>query len=150
MPTGPDPLLEVATTGHSKVEWEELKAPIAVKINEVCAEYYAACKDIDNVESYAEALKRILTLLHEFPNAPFTVQRLCELLVDPHRIYKTSTRKMMSAVEKLLTVSSTVPMMQTAVPKEGTYQVAAEFELGKLLTGEQGGEGDAQPMDVEN
>ena len=54
----------------------------------------------------------------------------------------------MSALEKLLTVSSTVPVMTSATPKPGTYQVAAEFELSRLLTGEQSG--DAQPMDVEN
>ena len=55
----------------------------------------------------------------------------------------------MSALEKLLTVSSTVPVMSSAPPKAGTYQVAAEFELNKLLTGEQGAGADAQPMDVE-
>lgn len=54
----------------------------------------------------------------------------------------------MSALEKLLTVSSTVPTMSTTSAKPGTYQVAAEYELTKLLSGEQGGE--AQPMDVEN
>ena len=89
-------------------------------------------------------LQRLLSLLQEFPNAPFTVQRLCELLLDPHRIYTTSTRKMSSAVEKLLTVSSTVPLMQVAVPKPGTYQAASETDLKTLVGGEAG-----EPMEVE-
>jgi len=145
-------LEEIARSGQSSVSWGELKELIAAKIDEVCAEYYANSKDIDNVEPYGEVLQRLKALLNEFPNAPFTIQRLCELLLDPHRVYYTSTRKVMSALEKLLTVSSTVPVMQSAPPKQGTYQVAAEFELGKLLSGEQPGDalGDAQPMDVEN
>jgi serine/threonine-protein phosphatase 4 regulatory subunit 2 len=146
-----DTLQEVAKSGHSTQAWSELKHVICAKIEEVCAEYYASNKDIDAAgESYQEVLQRLKALLAEFPNAPFTVQRLCELLLDPHRVYFTSTRKVMSALEKLLTVSSTVPIMQSAPPKPGSYQAAAEFELGKLLSGEQPGEGgDAQPMDVE-
>mmetsp|Transcript_27527 Transcript_27527/g.70098 ORF Transcript_27527/g.70098 Transcript_27527/m.70098 type:complete len:89 (-) Transcript_27527:651-917(-) len=86
-------------------------------------------------------LRRLLSLLHEFPNAPFTAQRLCELLLDPHRIYATSTRKVTSAIEKLLNVSSTVPAMHVAVPRAGTYQVASEADLKSLV-------GSETPMDT--
>ena len=146
-----DALSEIARSGQSTLPWNELKGLISAKIEAVCSDYYSNNKDIDATgESYPEVLQRLKALLSEFPNAPFTIQRLCELLLDPHRVYFTSTRKVMSALEKLLTVSSTVPIMQSAPPKPGTYQVAAEFELGKLLSGEQSGElGDAQPMEVE-
>ena len=119
-----DVLGEVSSTGSSRFEWSQLKGVISIKIEQVCAEYYAATKDLS--EPYDEMLKRLLALLAEvrgrsplsshtadasrpsnsvwiechvpspspqFPNAPFTVQRLCELLLDPHRIYATSTRK---------------------------------------------------------
>merc|ERR1712032_1632098 len=119
---------------------------IAAKIQQVCTEYYEVTKDVDVTgESYDTILKRLMTLLEEFPNAPFTAQRLCELLLDPHRIYTTSTRKLMNALEKLLTVSSTVPTMQLAATKPGSYQEAAGFELAKLATGEIG----SDAMDVE-
>jgi len=48
---------------------------------------------------------RLLALLEEFSETPFTAQRLCELLLSPRKIYASSTRKLMNAVEKLLTVS---------------------------------------------
>lgn len=125
-----------------RFDWESLKQVIAAKVEQVCAEYYSAQKDLN--EPYEDVLQRLLSLLQEFPHAPFTVQRLCELLLDPHRIYTTSTRKMSSAVEKLLTVSSTVPLMQVAVPKPGTYQAASETDLKTLVGGEAG-----EPMEVE-
>ena len=69
---------------------------------------------------------------------------------------------MMNAAEKLLTVSSTVPVMHVAPAKPGSYQAAAELDLSKLAPAEaatggaEGGEGapaaaaeDATPMEVE-
>ena len=134
---------EISKTGSSQFEWELLKPVIAAKLEAVCSEYYSSVQDLS--EPYEELLKRLLSLLKEFPNAPFTVQRLCELLLDPHRIYATSTRKVTSASEKLLTVSSTVPTMVVAQPKPGTYQAASETQLSQLV----GGDG-AEAMDVEN
>jgi len=134
-------LREVATTGASHVSWDQLKGVIASKLEQVTAEYYAGQPDLN--EPYDEMLKRCLALLAEFPNPPFTVQRLCELLIDPHRIYATSTRKVSSALEKLLTVSSTVATMVVAPPKPGTYQAASEAPL-KSLVGEEG-----EAMDTE-
>ena len=85
---------EMASTGQCSVTWSELKALVDVKIKEVCEEYYASNKDIDAAgESYAEVVQRLQALLNEFSSAPFTIQRLCELLCDPHRVYATSTRK---------------------------------------------------------
>ena len=104
---------------------------IASKVEQVCAEYFATTKDLN--EPYDDLLQRLLTLLQDFPNAPFTVQRLCELLLDPHRIYATSTRKVSSAIEKLLTVSSTVPLMQVAPPRANTYEAASETKLKALV-----------------
>lgn len=139
-------LREVATTGQSRFTWGQLKGVIGAKLEQVCEEYHANQKDLN--EPYDEMIKRCLSLLAEFPNPPFTVQRLCELLIDPHRIYATSTRKVSSALEKLLTVSSTVATMAPAQPKPGTYQAASETQL-KQLVGEDGGV-DTQPMEVEN
>ena len=138
-------LNEVSSTGQSNVEWAQLKQIIAAKLKEVCNEYYGKVQDLG--EPYDSILQRLLALLDEFPNAPFTVQRLCELLLDPRRVYANSTRKCMNAIEKLLTVSSTVPVtMPMNTPKPGSYMAVAEYELSKLVAGTQG-EG-AQPMEV--
>ena len=79
-------------------------------------------------------LKRQLALLDEFPNAPFTLQRLCELLIAPRAMYATSTRKLMNAVEKLLTVSSAVPTMQVAAdPRSACLDAGRRMSRGPLM-----------------
>lgn len=102
-------------------------------------------------ESVDAVLQRLLAMLDEFHAPPFTTQRLCELLVDPMRDYKTSTRKLLNALEKLLTVSSTVPTLAPPRSLPGPYQAAVESDLGALVG--MGGDADersAAPMDVEN
>ena len=87
-------LQEMKDTGECSVSWDDLKQLVNARMTEVCEEYYAANKDIDSAgEPYSSVLQRLQSLLHEFPSAPFTIQRLCELLLDPHRVYFTSTRK---------------------------------------------------------
>ena len=118
-------LQEIATSGESKYDWATLKPLLASKIEQASREYYETNKDIDeskNGDTFDGVLKRTLSLLDAFPNAPFTLQRLCELLVDPRKPYCTSTRKLMSAIEKLLSVSSTVPVMSAQPAKPGSYQ----------------------------
>ena len=143
-------LQEIAASGESKYEWAALKPLLASKVEQACREYYETSQDIDeskNGDTFDAVLKRTLSLLDAFPNAPFTLQRLCELLLDPRKPYRTSTRKPMSAIEKLLSVSSTVPVMSALPAKPGSYQAAAEYELAKLITGEAGA---AEAMEVES
>ena len=143
-------LQEIAASGESKYEWAALKPLLASKVEQACREYYETSQDIDeskNGDTFHAVLKRTLSLLDAFPNAPFTLQRLCELLLDPRKPYRTSTRKLMSAIEKLLSVSSTVPVMSALPAKPGSYQAAAEYELAKLITGEAGA---AEAMEVES
>jgi len=142
-------LQEMASTGQSRYDWTHFRALLGSKLQQVCSEYYGVTKDVEVAgETFDVVLKRLLILLGEFPNPPFTTQRLCELLLDPHRIYATSTRKLMNAIEKLLTVSSTEPVLTFNEPKPGSYQAVAEYDLAKLASGEAAGDG-STPMDVE-
>jgi hypothetical protein len=58
------------------------------------------------------------------------VQRLCELLLNPQRVYR-STRKLMSALEKLLMVTSTLkPSAAADVHSQGGTQLSAAASAG--------------------
>jgi hypothetical protein len=53
--------------------------------------------------------EELLNLLQMFENdAPFTVQRLAEVLTNPSQYQ--STHKLMNCLEKLLSVTSTIPV----------------------------------------
>lgn len=57
------------------------------------------------LEEYEETLDVILNQVHIFDEPPFTIQRVCELLIDPGRHY-ASTDKYMRALQKNLLVVS--------------------------------------------
>ncbi|CAN0431755.1 unnamed protein product, partial [Ectocarpus fasciculatus] len=50
----------------------------------------------------------LVASLRRFDAAPFTLQRLAEVLQDPRRQYST-THKLINGLERLLSVSSTLP-----------------------------------------
>lgn len=83
-------------------------------------------------ESFESVLRRLVALLDEFSETPFTAQRLTELLLNPRHIYPTSTRKLMNALEKMLTVSSTIPVMVLAAAADGSYQQARARRTPRL------------------
>ncbi|KNC81035.1 hypothetical protein SARC_06628 [Sphaeroforma arctica JP610] len=68
-----------------------------------------------------------------FTNAPFTIQRICELLCEPDRYYKDPL-KFLRGFEKLVRVNSMVPVSTTPdvstsgmsqVPEQGNRTPAA-------------------------
>jgi hypothetical protein len=125
-------LSEVAGTGQSHFEWSAVKAVLVAKLEAVAADF---AEKQDLKEPYDDMLKRLLALLLDFPNAPFTVQRLAEVLSNPRRVY-SSARKLFRAVEKLLTISSTIPLkFSVAAPKDASYQESSENGLSKLVGG---------------
>jgi serine/threonine-protein phosphatase 4 regulatory subunit 2 len=57
----------------------------------------------DAKDSFEEELEIILVYLQSFKAAPFTLQRVCELLLGPEKYYR-STKKLLFAVEKLVNI----------------------------------------------
>ena len=90
---------------------------------------------------------------------PFTLQRLCELLLNPQRVY-TSTRKLMSALEKLLMVTKTIPATpQPSAPRGAAAEApsagsgAAGDESGastSMLSHRNEAEVETTPMEVDH
>jgi serine/threonine-protein phosphatase 4 regulatory subunit 2 len=58
----------------------------------------------DCKESFEEELDIILLYVLNFKSPPFTLQRICELLLDPERHYR-SAKRLLYAFEKLVNVS---------------------------------------------
>ncbi|GAQ91052.1 hypothetical protein KFL_007200010 [Klebsormidium nitens] len=66
-------------------------------------------------ESFEGLQGRLHALLDAITGPPFTIQRLCEVLLWPHETY-TSIDKLALALEKLLMVTQTIPLSSDAYP----------------------------------
>ncbi|KAM6977599.1 serine/threonine-protein phosphatase 4 regulatory subunit 2-A-like [Aplochiton taeniatus] len=115
----PSPVLEqflchVAKTGETMVPWGQFKSYFLCKLEKVMDEFRMSMPEQrlitnSNVENipFEETKERILKIVDGYNGIPFTIQRLCELLVEPKRNY-TGTDKFLRGVEKNVMVVSCV------------------------------------------
>jgi len=115
-------LLDLAQTGVPYFKWTLLQELFAVKLVKVIEAFRLEFSYAPILQAYSFEHRRILMVeaLRSFSDAPFTVQRLAEVLIDPKRQYR-ATHKLINGLEKLLAVSTTIP--QEPPP---AYQEAGE------------------------
>lgn len=114
-----DYLAYVARTGDPVYQWSLVKSLFKEKLLNVITEFYETTPSIEippypNVDPFNyDIMKNSLTeRLDSFASAPFTVQRLCELLTYPRKQYNR-VDKFMRAIEKnILVVSTREPGIQ--------------------------------------
>ncbi|XP_050506001.1 serine/threonine-protein phosphatase 4 regulatory subunit 2 [Diabrotica virgifera virgifera] len=104
----------VAKTGNPIYQWPIIKSLFREKLINVITDFYESCPSVDippcpNVEMFNYDMMKnfILEKLDTFASAPFTVQRICELLTTPRKEY-SRIDKYMRALEKNILVVSTV------------------------------------------
>ncbi|XP_049285783.1 serine/threonine-protein phosphatase 4 regulatory subunit 2 [Anopheles funestus] len=104
----------VARTGDTLYRWVLVKPLFREKLVNVITDFHHSTPSIadipqcPNVDPFNfERMKRaLLERMDSFNSAPFTVQRICELLTEPRKQY-TRIDKFMRAVEKNILVVST-------------------------------------------
>lgn len=108
-----DYLCWVAKTGDPVYQWPLIKTLVREKLTRVMTDFYESCPTLElapcpNVEhfNYDTMKSTLLERLESFANAPFTVQRICELLTAPRKEYNR-VDKFMRAIEKNILVVST-------------------------------------------
>nr|CAG4635020.1 EOG090X0BWU [Alona affinis] len=131
-----DFILHLAKTGETVFPWPKIRGLIRSKLETVISEFRLACHveglaPSPNVEPFHyETMKdKILEQFDSFNCAPFTIQRLCELLCAPRKHYKR-TDKFMRGIEKNLLVVSTVDPEQSS-----RKQLASVSSSQSLLNG---------------
>nr|CAG4649625.1 EOG090X0BWU [Scapholeberis mucronata]SVE93838.1 EOG090X0BWU [Scapholeberis mucronata] len=108
----------LAKTGETLFPWLKIRGVLRHKLEIVIANFKEVCPTENlppcpNVEPFQfETMRdKILEQFDSFTCAPFTIQRLCELLCAPRKHYKR-TDKFMRGIEKNLLVVSTVDPRQ--------------------------------------
>ncbi|XP_048743771.1 serine/threonine-protein phosphatase 4 regulatory subunit 2-like isoform X2 [Ostrea edulis] len=107
-------LRRIAKTGETLFPWPRVKPLFVNKLEDVMSKFHlelpvdhlTPCPNVENPK-FTEMRKRILDSVNRFSGAPFTIQRLCELLTDPKKHYKR-TDKFLRGIEKNVLVISTV------------------------------------------
>ncbi|CAH0560617.1 unnamed protein product [Brassicogethes aeneus] len=106
----------VAKTGDPVYQWGAIKTLFREKLINVITEFYESCASMEiqacpNVEifNYDSMKNFILEKLDTFVSAPFTVQRICELLTTPRKEYNRIDKYMRALEKNILVVSTTEP-----------------------------------------
>ncbi|XP_031341755.1 serine/threonine-protein phosphatase 4 regulatory subunit 2 [Photinus pyralis] len=106
----------VAKTGDPVYQWGTIKSLLREKLINVITDFYESCPSVEippcpNVEVFNyESMKTfILDKLDTFSAAPFTVQRICELLTSPRKQYNRIDKYMRALEKNILVVSTTEP-----------------------------------------
>ncbi|CAN0824351.1 Serine/threonine-protein phosphatase 4 regulatory subunit 2 [Linum grandiflorum] len=103
----------IASTGKFWHNWHNLKIILSSKLKQVLSEYPEVNMTGEEQkaslgETYPDLVKRLDDALHSFVDGPpFTLQRLCEILLAARSIYPNLS-KLALALEKNLLVTSTL------------------------------------------
>ncbi|XP_043718755.1 serine/threonine-protein phosphatase 4 regulatory subunit 2-like [Telopea speciosissima] len=111
----------ISTTGKFWHDWDTLKSLLSFQLKQVLFEYPEAKMANDQQssllgETHVELVKRLDEVLLSFVEGPpFTLQRLCEILLAAPSIYPNLS-KLALALEKNLSVTSTLSMSTDPFP----------------------------------
>lgn len=112
----------IAATGKFWLEWEKLKSLLSSQLKQVLSEYPEVKMSIEDQksllggETYEELVNRLDEALCSFVEGPpFTLQRLCEIILDAKDIYPKLS-KLALALEKNLLVTSTLTISTDPYP----------------------------------
>ena len=105
-------LFDISVNGKipENINWNYLLIFLELKMKDECILMNEKYQDLNdnfstNFDNFEDLLKDLLELLESFQNKPmFTLQRLCELLFEAEKYYKSSKR-FLFALEKILAIS---------------------------------------------
>ncbi|XP_002520013.2 serine/threonine-protein phosphatase 4 regulatory subunit 2 isoform X2 [Ricinus communis] len=123
----PEPDNLVPNSLNHEHDWGKLKSMISFHLKQILSEYPEAKMASEEQsaklgETYQELVKRLDEALHGFDEGPpFTLQRLCEILLSARSIYPNLS-KLALALEKNLLVTSTLTVCTEPYPQSTQKQ----------------------------
>ncbi|WIA30811.1 hypothetical protein OEZ86_000869 [Tetradesmus obliquus] len=143
-------LAETACTGAIRYKWHLLKPLLVQLMQQQLHDFEAAehvdvgparpLPDDDSVEALCE---RFSAMLDDFAGPPWTLQRLCELLLEPRKQYQR-LHKLALALEKLLLVTGEQETTQDPGPAPRLSQLTRVNEAPPAMHDAYQLTGDAQ------
>ncbi|GLT28732.1 hypothetical protein SLA2020_036410 [Shorea laevis] len=126
----------ISTTGKFWLDWDKLENMLSFQLKQALSEYPESkmATEQQNAslgETFPDLVKRLDEELRAFiQGPPFTLQRICEILLAARSIYPNLS-KLALALEKNLLVTSTItvctdPYPQTTMPNSNEQDKASE------------------------
>ncbi|KAI5442034.1 hypothetical protein KIW84_011195 [Lathyrus oleraceus] len=123
-------LQAIASSGRFWHDWDNLKSMLSFQLKQVLSEYPEAKMTSEQQyaslrESYSDLVNKLNDALTCFIDGPpFTLQRVCEILLDAKNIYPNLS-KLALALEKNLLVTSTLTICTDPYPQESVQETDA-------------------------
>lgn len=149
-------LQAIASTGKFWHDWDNLKSMLSFQLKQVLSEYPEAkltseqqCASLG--ESYSDLVNKLDEALTCFIDGPpFTLQRVCEILLEAKNIYPNLS-KLALALEKNLLVTSTLtictdPYPQDPVQEPDDQEKASEMQQQQSDGAQNGTETESEPL----
>lgn len=103
-------LRRLGETGYCCYRWPQLRELIAFRIYMIATDVYDELGEPGPLINPLTIAQKALSYLQGFPHyPPFTLQRLCELVVEPQKHFKKMATVMIM-IERCLKVNSTAPI----------------------------------------
>lgn len=121
---------DIVLTGKYHSSWKDLLPVLSKGLSEMLdtahAKYpFSSVEPSTSSELFLKNKTDILNSLQEHRSAPFTLQRICELVEDYETQYKNSA-KLMNALLKLVSVCSTYPPVTSCSTSEVVLSVDSQ------------------------
>jgi serine/threonine-protein phosphatase 4 regulatory subunit 2 len=111
-------LKEIANTGDaSAYEWQHLKHFIIISVKDALLAMHKRYPDFEEKpgESFNEVMNELIELFYLFESeGPFTLQRICEVVLEPEKNYKSSN-KFIYAIERVGIIHSAIQHLSIPV-----------------------------------
>ncbi|KAI8637252.1 PPP4R2-domain-containing protein [Parasitella parasitica] len=157
-----NPMLKsIAATNELNVTWQELQLILETLVKKQAAIMEDKIMDKNAKKDAEELALKIGHSINDHLNCPFTIQRLCELVIEPKKYYKMYI-KYLRAVEKVLLVTSYWEDYAHPIDKDETMDESSsgenllssfnnciELEPHNFVISEEVGEGDKHSKNKE-
>jgi len=113
-------LEQIALSGELpwQMSWKQIGFLVRRKILYCINEMNTAKKFTGSAEEYTDTMDLIVSRVELFEDAPFTIQRLCELLLEPQKHYTSTDKYMRALLKNLLVVSGWRRQPESDLPDE--------------------------------
>lgn len=99
-------------------EWKHVALVVRQKILYCIDQMNNKAKYSGTADEYVESCDMVLQRIEQFNEAPFTLQRLCELVLMPDKYYKDTNKYIHALLKCLLVVSGWRKQVQPDLPKQ--------------------------------